>query len=275
MKTKCINGALGVELCNVDLNVINSQLKSDIQRLFNKHLVLLFRGQNLTPESQIEFSKLFGSVKSHPLKTRRSVDGHPEVLILENQPGRPGAPNDYWHSDISHSDKPPSATILHSLIVPEGRGDTMLCNMVRAYDQLSDHMRNVIQGLEGLHSGMATLERSIAGKSDARPIDPSEIKPPRAHPIVRSPAGTKQKAIFVNPHFTVGIKGLDAEESNWVLDHLYKIATQPENIYRHQWKAGDVLVWDNRRTMHYAVRDYTEDMPRKLHRCTASGEIPV
>ena len=275
MKIKCINGALGVEVCNVDLNIIGDQLRSDIQSLFNKHLVLLFRHQDLTPESQIEFSKLFGSVKSHPLKTRRSVDGHPEVLILENQPGRPGAPNDYWHSDISHSDQPPSATILHSLIVPEGRGDTMLCNMVRAYDQLSPYMRNVITGLEGLHSGMATFERSIAGKSDARPIDPSEIKPPRAHPIVRSPAGTNQKAIFVNPHFTVGIKGLDTEESNWVLDHLYKIATQPENIYRHQWRAGDVLVWDNRRTMHYAVRDYTEDMPRKLHRCTASGEIPV
>ena len=275
MKTKCINGALGVEVCNVDLNIIGDQLRSDIQSLFNKHLVLLFRHQDLTPESQIEFSKLFGSVKSHPLKTRRSVDGHPEVLILENQPGRPGAPNDYWHSDISHSDQPPSATILHSLIVPEGRGDTMLCNMVRAYDQLSPYMRNVITGLEGLHSGMATFERSIAGKSDARPIDPSEIKPPRAHPIVRSPAGTNQKAIFVNPHFTVGIKGLDTEESNWVLDHLYKIATQPENIYRHQWRIGDVLVWDNRRTMHYAVRDYTEDMPRKLHRCTASGEIPV
>ena len=275
MKTKCINGALGVEVCDVDLNTISKQLRSDIQSLFNKHLVLLFRGQNLTPEAQIAFSQLFGSVKSHPLKTRRSVDEHPEVLILENQPGRPGAPNDYWHSDISHSDEPPSATILHSLIVPEGRGDTMLCNMVRAYDQLSDHMRTVITGLEGLHSGMATFERSIAGKSDARPIDPSEIKPPRAHPIVRSPAGTKQKAIFVNPHFTVGIKGLDTEESNWILDHLYKIATQPENIYRHQWRPGDVLVWDNRRTMHYAVRDYTEDMPRKLHRCTASGEIPV
>ena len=275
MKTKCINGALGVEVCDVDLNTISNQLRSDVQSLFNKHLVLLFRGQDLTPEAQKEFSKLFGSVKSHPLKTRASIDGHPEVLILENQPGRPGAPNDYWHSDISHSDKPPSATILHSLIVPEGRGDTMLCNMVRAYDQISDHMRNVIHGLEGLHSGMATLERSIVGKSDARPIDSSEIKPPRAHPIVRSPAGTEQKAIFVNPHFTVGIKGLETEESNWILDHLYKIATQPENIYRHQWRTGDVLVWDNRRTMHYAVRDYTEDMPRKLHRCTASGEIPI
>ena len=275
MKTKCINGALGVEVCDVDLNTISDQLRSDLLSLFNKYLVLLFRGQKLTPEAQIRFSELFGSVKSHPLKTRRSVDGHPEVLILENQPGRPGAPNDYWHSDISHSDRPPSATILHSLIVPEGRGDTMLCNMVRAYDQLSDHMRNVIRGLYGLHSGMATLERSIAGKSDARPIDRSEIKPPRAHPIVRSPANTEQKAIFVNPHFTVGIKGLGAEESDWILDHLYKIATQPENIYRHQWRPGDVLVWDNRRTMHYAVRDYTEDMPRKLHRCTARGEIPV
>ena len=92
MKTKCINGALGVEVCDVDLNTISDQLKTDLQRLFDEHLVLLFRGQNLTPKAQIEFSELFGSVKSHPLKTRRSVDGHPEVLILENQPGRPGAP---------------------------------------------------------------------------------------------------------------------------------------------------------------------------------------
>ena len=106
MKTKCINGALGVEVCDVDLNTISDQLRTDLQSLFNEHLVFLFRGQTLTPKAQIGFSELFGSVKPHPLKTRRSVDGHPEVLILENQPGRPGAPNDYWHSDISHSDRP-------------------------------------------------------------------------------------------------------------------------------------------------------------------------
>ena len=151
----------------------------------------------------------------------------------------------------------------------------MLCNMVRAYENLSDHTVEMIQGLRALHSGMATFERSIASASDARPIDPSEIKPPRAHPIVRIPAGTGQKAIFVNPHFTIGIENLEAEVGDWILNHLYKIATQPEIIYRHQWRAGDVLVWDNRRTMHYAVRDYTEDMPRKLHRCTARGEIPI
>ena len=275
MKIKCINGALGVEVSEIDLNNISDREKSDLLDLYNKHLVLVFRDQDLAPAAQIGFSEYFGPVHSHPLRTRPSVDGHPQVLILENQPGRPGAPNDYWHSDISHSDQPPSATVLHSLTVPEGRGDTMLCNMVRAYENLSDHMVEMIHGLRALHSGMATFERSIASASDARPIDPSEIKPPRAHPMVRIPAGTGQKAIFVNPHFTIGIENLEAEVGDWILNHLYKIATQPENIYRHQWRAGDVLVWDNRRTMHYAVRDYTEDMPRKLHRCTARGEIPI
>lgn len=136
-------------------------------------------------------------------------------------------------------------------------------------------MREMIDGMRALHSGMATFQRSIAGTSDARPIDKSEIKPPQSHPIVRLPSGTNQQAIFVNPHFTTEIENVSAEEGSWMLNYMNKVATQPENIYRHQWRVGDVLVWDNRRTMHYAVRDYTEDMPRKLHRCTAQGEIPV
>ena len=275
MKTKCINGALGIEICDIDLNKINNETKSDILELYNDNLVLLFRDQNLNPDAQVAFSEFFGPVNSHPLKTRASVEGLPEVLILENQPGRPGAPNDYWHSDISHSEKPPSATILHSLIIPEGRGDTMLCNMVNAYKNLSDNMKEMIHGMRALHSGMATFQRSIASASDARPINKSEIKPPQSHPVVRLPSGTNQQAIFVNPHFTTEIENVSAEEGSWMLNYMNKVATQPENIYRHQWRVGDVLVWDNRRTMHYAVRDYTEDMPRKLHRCTAQGEIPV
>ena len=275
MDTKCINGALGIEVCGVDLNNLSNQTRSDLLDLYNEHLVLLFRGQDLAPESQLAFSELFGPVNPHPLKTRASVDGFPQVLILENKPGRPGAPNDYWHSDISHTERPPSATVLHSLTIPEGRGDTMVCSMVRAYEQLSDRVRDMIDDLKALHSGMATYERSVASNSDARRIDPSEVKPPRPHPVVRSPEGTGQKAIYVNPHFTIGIEGMPAEEGNWILNHLYETATKPENIYRHQWRAGDVLVWDNRRTMHYAVRDYDEEMPRKLHRCTATGEIPV
>lgn len=274
VETKCINGNVGVEIVGVDLNDLSNQVVSDIMNLFRDNVALLFRGQNLAPASQVAFSELFGPVNPHPLKTRASVDGFPQVLILENKPGRPGAPNDYWHSDISHMAAPPSATVLQSLVIPEGRGDTMICNMVRAYEQLSDRVRDMIADLRALHSGMATYQRSL-GNSDARRIDATEVKPPSSHPVVRTPAGTNQKALFVNPHFTIGIEDMSKEESDWLLGHLNDIATKPENVYRHQWKPGDVLVWDNRRTMHYAVRDYTEDMPRKLHRCTAGGEIPV
>ncbi|MAH85348.1 MAG: hypothetical protein CBB68_14065 [Rhodospirillaceae bacterium TMED8] len=275
MKIKAINGALGIEVCNLDLNNITSLAKSDLLDLYNEHIVLVFRDQNLTPDNHRIFSEIFGPVYAHPLKTRASVQDVPEVLILENKPGRPGAPNNYWHSDISHADQPPSATTLHALTVPQGYGDTMICSMVRAYESLSDCMREMLRDQKALHSGIATFKRSIGGNSDARLIDSSEIKPPRAHPIVRNPKGTNQRALFVNPHFTIGVEDMTVEEGTWMLNHLYHIATKPENIYRHQWCIGDVLVWDNRRSMHYAVRDYTEEMPRKLHRCTSRGEIPA
>jgi len=269
-----LSEAIGVEIRGIDLNARDAETEHAITRAYRDHAALLFRGQSLAPETQKDFTKLFGDVLTHPLRTRASVDGHPEVLILENRPGRPGAPNDYWHSDISHMAAPPSATVLHSLVVPEGHGDTMICSMVRAHDRLSDEVQATIAGLRALHSGQATYTRSLEA-SDARTIDPSEVKPPQSHPMVRRPAATDQMAIFVNPHFTIGIEGMDEGEGSELLNQMYDIATRPENVYRHRWQPGDVLVWDNRRTMHYAVRDYTEDMPRKLHRCTAAGEVPV
>jgi len=275
MEFTALCGAIGVEVRGVDLNDTNSETEAAIKGAFDSHGALMFRGQSLSPESQKRFSSLFGDVFVHPLRTRATVDGHPEVLILENRPGRPGAPNDYWHSDISHMAEPPSATVLHALAVPEGHGDTMICNMARAYEQLSDGLKQMIAGLKAYHSGKATQMRSVGAKTDARPIDPAELKPPQLHPVARSVAGTNQKAIFVNPRFTIGIDGLEERESAWLLNLLYEVATKPENIYRHRWQVGDVLIWDNRRTMHYAVRDYTEDMHRKLHRCTAQGEAPV
>lgn len=272
--TTPINGALGIEITGVDLENLDVETIRKIKDAYREHIVLVFPDQDLSPAQQMAFTEIFGPPRPHPLRTRASVEGHPEVLILENRPGQPGAPNDYWHSDISHAEDPPSASILHALIIPQGHSDTMFCNMVRAYDNLSDTMKGMIEGLQALHSGMATYTRSL-GHSDARKIDPKEIKPPRAHPVVREPEGTGQKALFVNPHFTTGLVDVPDDQSGWLLNQLYQVATKPENVYRHRWRVGDVVVWDNRRAMHYAVRDYTEDMPRKLHRTTAAGEIPV
>ncbi len=143
----------------------------------------------------------------------------------------------------------------------------------QAYETLSDGLREVLRGLHALHSGMATYARSLE-QNDARPIDPAEIKPPRAHPVVRTHPMTGRPTLFVNPHFTTCFAGMTEDESRPLLDTLYEIATRPENVYRHRWRTGDVVMWDNRCTMHYAIMDYTEDMPRFLHRTTAGGDIP-
>jgi len=273
MKISRLCGAIGAEIHNIKLEKLDAKGLDSIRTAFHEYLVLVFPDQNLTPADQVAFTENFGPVEPHPLRTRDSVAGFPQVLILENQPGKPGAPNNYWHSDISHAATPPAATVLYSLIIPEGRGDTLFCNMVQAYETLSIGLKGAISNLRALHSGQATYERSL-DKNDARRIDPTELKPPHVHPVVRTHPETGKRALFVNPHFTVGLENMTAEESVTILSVLYKAATQPENIYRHRWRPGDVVIWDNRSTMHYAVLDYTEDMPRKMHRTTAGGEIP-
>ncbi len=147
MELVTLSGALGAEVRGVDLAAINQAEAAAIRDAYHENLMLVFRDQDLAPDAQIRFTELFGPVAPHPLRTRRAVDGHPEVLILENRPGRRGAPNDYWHSDISHAEQPPSASVLHAKIVPEGRGDTMFCNMYAAYEQLSEGLQSVLRSL--------------------------------------------------------------------------------------------------------------------------------
>ena len=274
METRRLCGALGAEVSGVDLSkpLSNAAARSIIDA-FHEHLVLVFRGQSLDATAQVAFTRLFGEPQEHPLRTRASVDGFPEVLIIETRPGRIGARNNYWHSDISHSERPPSASILHALAVPDGLGDTMFCNMYRALDTLSPGMQRLLEGMEAMHSAEVTLRRAREKGTDARPID--SVPPPRAHPVLRTHPGTGRRALFVNPHFTVSFAGMTEEESAPMLDYLAEHATRHENIYRHRWAVGDVLIWDNRCTMHYAVRDYDDTVTRKHHRTTASGERPV
>lgn len=273
MKIRRLSGNIGAEIQDIKLTNLNKKMLKSIDSAFQECHVLVFPNQNLDPKDQIAFTEHFGPVQPHPLRTRHSVVGFPQVLILENRPNQPGAPNNYWHSDISHSLAPPSATVLHALIIPEGRSDTMFCNMIRAYETLSTGLKKAIDSLRALHSGHATYRRSL-NNNDARRIDLAELEPPRLHPVVRTHPKSGKRTLFINPHFTIGLENMTAEESAPIFETLYQAAIQPENIYRHSWQPGDVVIWDNRSTMHYAVLDYTEDMPRKMHRTTAGGEIP-
>ena len=148
----------------------------------------------------------------------------------------------------------------------------MFCNMYRALETLSPGMQRLLDGMEAMHSAEVTMRRAQEKGTDARPID--SVPPPRAHPVLRTHPGTGRRALFVNPHFTVSFAGMTEEESAPVLDYLAEHSTRHENIYRHRWAVGDVLIWDNRCTMHYAVRDYDDSVHRRHHRTTASGERP-
>ncbi len=275
METRRLCGALGAEVSGVDLSKpLSNTTARDIVGAFHEHLVLVFRGQSLDPAAQLAFTRLFGEPSEHPLRTRANVDGYPEVLVIETRPGRMGARNDYWHSDISHQECPPSASILHSLAVPDGLGDTMFCNMYRAAETLSTGMQRLLDGMEAVHSGEATMRRAEQEEgTDALRID--SVPPPATHPVLRTHPGTGRRALFVNPHFTVSFEGMTQEESAPLLDYLAEHSTRPENVYRHRWAVGDVVIWDNRATMHYAIRDYDDTIHRKHHRTTASGERPV
>lgn len=274
MQVTPVNGALGARVEGIDLSKdLDAGTVAALKKAFGEHLLLVFHDQDLDAAQHMRFTEHFGAVEPHPLRTRRTVEGFPGVLILENQPDKPGARNDYWHSDISHSERPPMATLLHSKEVPEGKGDTMFCNMYSAWDDLSDGMRAMLEGKRAWHSGAATQRRNNLEHNDGHEI--RKVPDPRLHPVARTHPDTGRKALFVNPHFVTHFEDMTEEESKPILDYVIAQATRPENIYRHRWKPGDVVMWDNRVTMHYAVRDYQPEDRRLMHRTTAAGEVPA
>ena len=274
LTVKPLSGTLGAEVTDVDLaGALDDELVGAIQQAFHQHLVLVFRGQTLAPADQLAFTRLFGPVEPHPLASRRGVEGHPEVLVFENKKGTPGARNDFWHSDISFAEKPPAGSVLYARTITEGCGDTMFCNMYHAYDELSEGMRRMLDGLTAMHTSAPLVERNRAAASDGRPI--TDVPPPVEHPVVRTHPETGRKALYVNPYFTSHFAAMTADESRPLLQFLHQHSTRPENVFRHRWREGDLLLWDNRCAMHYAVYDYDDTRPRLMNRTTAGGDRPT
>lgn len=260
-------GAIGVEVADMDLSDLETANQRElITNAYHENAVLLFRHQYLTPQAQIHLTRLFGEVHPHPLPSHRGPPAHPELMIVEQGPGMRTRRNDIWHSDVSFAEHPPSATVLHAIEVPEGLGDTLFCNMVRAHDQLSDGMKVALSGLRCMHSAAAENEQVRRQQKLECPVTGPD---PMAHPVVRTHQESGQTSLYINPHYVTHIENFTVEESAPLLNYLYRSALHPENIYRHQWQVGDVLVWDNSRTLHYAVRDYDDNTVRIMHRTTA------
>ena len=274
MEINHLCGAIGAEIHGVDLSRdTDSATLSSIKNAFDEYIILLFREQCLTPTQQVIFTSFFGRVEAHPLNSRLGTSSQPEVLVLENRADSPAARNDFWHSDISFAECPPLSSVLHALEIPgEGMGDTLFCNMYHAFEELSPGLQNTLKGLRALHSAEALINRNNADDNNAKTI--KHVPKLVIHPVVRTHPQTGRKALFINPYYTKRFEGWTLEESRLWINWLTKRATRIENTYRHRWRKGDLLMWDNSCAMHYAIYDYGSN-PRLMHRTTAAGDRPA
>lgn len=270
MRVKRINGALGAEIQGVDLSQpLDAATRDAVRQALSDHLVIVFRGQNVPPDKQIAFTKMFGPVKPHPLYPAL-LDGYPEILVIEHKAGQYfNGRNDIWHADITFSEKPPLGSVLHCQAIEEGFGDTLFANVQRAYERLSPGLQKLLSGMKALHSARVLQERH---NKDTYNASIKEIAPPVEHPVVRTDPATGRKGLFVNPTFTERFVDMTEAESKPLLEYLYQHVAQPEHIYRHRWRVGDVVMFENRCVWHYVSVDYPAEMHRRMHRTTAEGD---
>ena len=269
MKISPYSTALGAEITGIKLSSsCGDNLIRDIKSALHEHLVLVFRDQDLLPGEQVAFSERFGE-----LVVRVSGEFlHPEfppVLILSNRiiNGKSEGATDayagsHWHSDLTYAERPSFGSMLHALEVADEGGDTAWANMYEAYDTLNNEIKERIDGLKAIHvrDRRRNPRAGIPGNFDRDVNAYYDIKVPDSiHPMVRTHPVTGRKSLYVSPRFTVAIEGVDDVEGQPLLDELFDHQKKPDFMFRHKWKTGDLVFWDNSATICLL---YTSPSPR-------------
>lgn len=262
---------IGATVSGIDLSrPLEPEDVDAIEAALLDHLVLFFRGQDLTESQHIAFARHFGEIQPPPLKTRH--DPNPELHVLDQTSPR-GEGADNWHADHTYTKRPAMGSILRAVQLPSIGGDTLFASMIAAYDALSEPMKRLLEGLTAQHDVRKSASRGIrAGHLD---VDLAEIRrrlPPVTHPVIRTHPVTGRKIVFVNRNSTVRILELSQSESDSVLRFLFEHVRTPELQVRFKWDTHSLVFLDNRCTQHYAVPDYHER--RILHRVTIAGDEP-
>ena len=262
MKVEAISAPLGARISELDLRHIDDNDFAAINDLFLKHKVLAFGDQVLTPKEQMGFAARWGQLVRHPYA---GMEDYPDIIELRNV-GKARDINQHWHSDMTYNLAPPKLTMLYALEAPDIGGDTAFSNQLLAYQGLSNGLRGIVDGL--------TAEHSAAGLAAVYKADGAEA--PRAiHPVVRTHDETGERALYVCRAFTNKFVGWRQQESEALLEYLYEHSVRPEYQARHHWHKGDLVMWDNRCLLHYAVHDHGDDQPRKIYRVQVEGPAPV
>jgi taurine dioxygenase len=258
---------IGAEVVGVDLCDLDDDTFADIHRALLEWKVLFFRDCGLDPLAHAALGARWGELEHHPFLTNRP--DQPTVVRFEKNETVKGYEN-VWHSDVSWRAIPSLGSLLRAVEVPPTGGDTLWADMGAAYDCLPDDVKERIDGLEAVHDWIDTFG---AGMSEDQRAALRADFPPSVHPVVRTHPETGRKTLYVNAIFTNQIVGLEPDESDRLLEHLCRQADYPEYQCRWTWTAGDLAIWDNRATQHYASSDY-HPQRRVMERITVIGDRP-
>ena len=264
---------LGAEVTGVDLTQpLDEATVAAIAAAHVEHGVLAFPDQKISSADLMRFGRYFGELSVHPFST--GAGENPELIVYDNKEGNPPAPTDIWHTDETFRECPPMGTVLCSKVVPERGGDTNFCSMTAVFDGLSDRMQQFLTGLEAVHD-FIPFKTLFDDTPEARKKmhEYEEIYRPVTHPVVSLHPVSGKKVLNVNPQFVVGIKGMEKEESDAILDLLYRKILRHEYQYRHHWRPDMVVFWDNRQVLHAALHDYYPQR-RLMERVTIAGTRP-
>lgn len=276
MNVSPLTNETGAEVRGIDLGQpISETDKAMLNRAFVDHSVLVIRDQHLTPQQVLAAVSLFGTIFPQH-NTRFALPDCPQIHYLSNQDrfpdGRRYIPGEGWHTDHSNDTRPPKATVLHAVELPNKGGDTQFANMAAAYSALPKAMQDRLGGLLAIHVYQSSHSaRQLMPLSNA---NKERIPNAVLHPVVRTHPENGRKAIYINPIRIEGILGLDHKEALPLLAELLEHATAERFQYRHQWRPGDLVMWDNRCLLHKANGDYDMDQTRYLYRVMLQGDVP-
>jgi taurine dioxygenase len=274
-----LSPVMGAEVRGVDLAVPMDPATFDlILDAFHRHLLLRFPGQHVTEAQQVTFSRRFGDLQVHVLDQFRHSE-HPEIYVLSNVDRRTGKTTGHhpdkgtlvWHSDLSFQQRPALATLLYGIEVPRTGGDTLYADMYAAYDALSDKMKRRIAPLRAVHD--LDYSRTRAGEAPMTEAQRREA-PPVDHPLVRTHPETGRKSLYISHHVS-HIGRLPKDEGRTLFDELMAHAIDDRFMFPYRWRQGDVVIWDNRCTMHCATPYDAADERRVMHRTVVKGDAPV
>jgi taurine dioxygenase len=269
-------GPLAAEVRGIDLRSLDDQKFAALRRAWHQHQVLLIRSQTLSDQDLIDFSRRFGDLDWAPVQEtgRRFVEGLPEIYIVSNvkvngEPiGSLGAGEAVWHTDMSYLDVPPMASMLYALEVPPSGGNTSFCSMYAIYEALPVDMKQKIAPLKIKHDGTYNsggfLRQGVTATDDPR------TSPGAIHPLVCTHPDTGRQMLYLGRRRNAYLVGLELSESEALLDELWGYVEHPEFAWEHAWRVGDLVMWDNRCTMHR--RDPFDDTSRRvMHRTQIKG----